>query len=68
MKIGSKLYYYFKSMENHGLGTHNDKTDSSTGNIPNIPQFIVFICKNWPIIWDILKKPCPWWQLNGAPF
>ena len=36
-------------MENHGLGTHNDKmcADSSTGNTP---QFIR------PIIWDTFEK------------
>ena len=45
-------------MKNHGLGTHNDKlcADSSTGNTPNISQFIRPICPNWPIIWDVFKK------------
>ena len=45
-------------MENHGLGTHNDKmcAESSTGNTPNTPQFIRPICHNWPIIWDIFEK------------
>ena len=45
-------------MKNHGLGTHNDKlcADSSTGNTPNISQFIRPICPNWPIIWDVFLK------------
>ena len=39
-------------MENHGLGTHNDKmcADSTTRNTPNTPQFIRPISQNWPII------------------
>ena len=45
-------------MGNHGAGTQNDKmcADSSTGNIPNTPQFIRPICPNQPIIWDIFEK------------
>ena len=30
----------------------------STGNTPNIPQFIRRICSNQPIVWDIFEK-CP---------
>ena len=42
-------------MENHGLGTHNDKicTEMSTGNTPNTPQLIRPIHQNRPIFWDI---------------
>ena len=45
-------------MENHGLGTHNDKiwADSLIRNAPNTPQFIWLICPHQPIIWDIFKK------------
>ena len=45
-------------MENHGVGTHNDKmcADSSTGNTQNTSQFILAICPNQPIIWDIFEK------------
>ena len=37
-------------MENQGLGTSNDKicAESSTGNVPNAPQFIWPICPNRP--------------------
>ena len=44
-------------MENHGLGTHNDKmcAEISIGNTKNTPKFIRPICPNRPIIWDILK-------------
>ena len=42
-------------MENHGLGTHNDKmyAEILTGNTP---QFIQSICPNRPIISDIFEK------------
>ena len=45
-------------MENHGLGTHNDKmcAEISTENTPNTTQFIRPICPNRPIIWDIFEK------------
>ena len=45
-------------MENHGLGTNNDKicAESLTGNTPNTPQFIQPICPNRPSIWDIFEK------------
>ena len=44
-------------MENRGIGTLYDEmcADKSTGNTPNIPQFIQPICPNWPIIW-VFKK------------
>ena len=47
-------------MENHGLGSHNDKmcVGGLTGNTQNTPQFIRPICLNQPIIWDIVKR-CP---------
>ena len=49
---------------NNGLGTYNYKicAESSTGNFPNTPQFILPVFPNLPIIWDILKKAlitCP---------
>ena len=43
-------------LENHGLGTHNDKIT------PNTPQFILPICQNRPIFGIFLKKiliTCP---------
>ena len=42
-------------MENHRLGTNNDKicADSSTGNTP---QFIWPIRQNRLIIWDLFEK------------
>ena len=42
-------------MENHGLGTHNDKmcAEILTGNTP---QLIQPICPNRPIISDIFEK------------
>ena len=42
-------------IENHGLGAHTDKicAKSSTGNTP---QFILPICPNRPIIWEIFEK------------
>ena len=45
-------------MENHGLGTHNDKicAYSSTENTPSIPQFIRPKSPNRPIIYDIFEK------------
>ena len=45
-------------MENHGLGTHNDKicAHSSTENTPSIPQFIRPKSPNRPIIYDIFEK------------
>ena len=59
-------------IENHGPKTNNDKmcADSSTGNTPNISQFIQPICPNRPIIWDIFQKklsshvhcPCAQWN------
>ena len=45
-------------MENHGLGTHNDKmcAEILTGNTP---QLIQPICPNRPIISDIFEKKNP---------
>ena len=42
-------------MENHGLGTHNDKmcAEILTGNTP---QFIRPFCPNQPIISNIFEK------------
>ena len=48
-------------MENHGLGTHNDKkcAEISTGITPNTTQFIRPICPNRPIIWNKYFKKNP---------
>ena len=45
-------------MENHELGTHNDKMCAAilTGNSQNTPQLIRPIRQNRPIIWDFLEK------------
>ena len=45
-------------MEKHGLVTHIDKmcADSLTENTPNTPQFILPVCPNRPIFWDIFEK------------
>ena len=45
-------------MENHGLGTDNDKmcAEISTGNTPNTLQSIRSLCPNQPLIWDIFEK------------
>ena len=43
-------------MENHGTGTHNEKTCCLISTATNAPQFIQPICPNQPIIWDIFEK------------
>ena len=42
-------------MENHGLGTHNDKMCAEILT-QNTPQFIRPIFPNRPIVWDIFEK------------
>ena len=46
-------------MENHGIGTHQDKAcaEISIGNTPDTQNlFGTGICPNWPTIWDIFEK------------
>ena len=45
-------------MENHGLGTLNDKmwADRSIGNIPNTLQIYSAHLHKLAIIWDIFEK------------
>ena len=59
-------------IENHGLGTHNDKiyAKSSTGNTTSTPQFIWPICMlpksaNFWVIFEKAVITCPLSMIPG---